>query len=96
MSTKRRQRHSPEQIVRKLRTCSHGAGRRWTRGAARQRSRRDLLREMGSVWFDRRLADDLREEAPAAYKDLRAVLRAQRDLLRITRELRPVLAYKGR
>ncbi|MDZ4686636.1 MAG: RtcB family protein [Planctomycetaceae bacterium] len=79
-----------------LRTCSHGAGRKLTRTAARQRSRRELLREMGHVWFDRRYADDLREEAPAAYKDLRTVLRAQRDLIRIVRELHPVLVYKGR
>jgi tRNA-splicing ligase RtcB len=78
-----------------LRTCSHGAGRRLTRTVARQRSRRDLLREMGTVWFDRRHADDLRDEAPGAYKDLRAVLRAQRGLIRIVRELRPVLVYKG-
>jgi tRNA-splicing ligase RtcB len=79
-----------------LQSCSHGAGRRLTRTAARQRSRRDLLREMQHVWFDRRFADDFREEAPAAYKDLRAVLRAQRDLMRIVRELRPILVYKGR
>ncbi|HUQ68523.1 MAG TPA: RtcB family protein [Planctomycetaceae bacterium] len=79
-----------------LRTCSHGAGRKLTRTAARQRSRRDLFRQMGHIWFDRRYADDLREEAPSAYKDLRTVLRAQRDLIRIVRELHPVLVYKGR
>ena len=50
---------------------------------------------MSGVWFDPRLTDALREESPAAYKDIRAVLRAQRDLVRVTRTLRPVVVYKG-
>ncbi len=40
-------------------------------------------------------ADDLRDEAPSAYKDIRAVLRAQHDMVKVTRTLRPVLNYKG-
>ena len=32
------------------------------------------------VWYDYRLTDNLRDEAPAAYKDIRAVLKAQREL----------------
>ena len=39
--------------------------------------------------------DKLRDEAPAAYKDIRAVLRAQHELVKVTRVLRPVLNYKG-
>ena len=78
-----------------LRTCSHGAGRKLSRSAARQLSDRDVLRAMHDVWFDRRMLAALREEAPGAYKDVRAVLRAQRELTRIVRELRPVLVYKG-
>jgi hypothetical protein len=31
---------------------------------------------------------------PAAYKDIKAVLRAQRDLVKVTRAVRPVLDYK--
>lgn len=42
-----------------------------------------------------RLSDQLRDEAPAAYKDIRAVLRAQHDLVKATRTLRPILSYKG-
>jgi RNA-splicing ligase RtcB len=34
-------------------------------------------------------------EAPSAYKDIRAVARAQRELVKIMRVLRPVLNYKG-
>ena len=63
--------------------------------ARRSVSARQLHRQMGSVWFDHRRDAALREEAPAAYKDVFAVLRAQRDLARIVRQLRPVLSYKG-
>ena len=41
------------------------------------------------------MADALRDEAPAAYKDLGAVMRAQADLTRIVRRVRPRLNYKG-
>jgi tRNA-splicing ligase RtcB len=51
---------------------------------------------MQTVWFDHRCADALREEAPSAYKDIFRVMRAQRELTAIVRELRPVLSYKGR
>ena len=50
---------------------------------------------MQGVWYDYRLSDKRRDEAPAAYKDIKAVLRAQRDLVKVTRVLRPVLNYKG-
>ena len=77
-------------------SSSHGAGRRLSRSEARQTIRtKDLERQLKNVWFDHRLADQLRDEAPAAYKDIHAVMRAQRDLTRIVRELRPVLSYKG-
>jgi tRNA-splicing ligase RtcB len=38
----------------------------------------------------------LREEAPAAYKDIHAVLRAQGELVKVIRKLRPLVSYKGR
>lgn len=41
----------------------------------------------GGVWFDYRQTDRLRDEAPGAYKDIRAVVRAQRDLVKVTRVL---------
>jgi len=79
-----------------LSSCSHGAGRRLSRAdAARKIFPRELARQMGRVWFDERRAAALCDEAPAAYKDIRKVLRAQRDLVCITRELRPILSYKG-
>lgn len=79
-----------------LASSSHGAGRRLSRGAARARVRRqDLARQLANVWVDPRTAGRLVDEAPAAYKDIDAVMRAQRDLVRIIRRLHPVLCYKG-
>jgi tRNA-splicing ligase RtcB (3'-phosphate/5'-hydroxy nucleic acid ligase) len=79
-----------------LASSAHGAGRVLSRSAARsQISERDLRRQLADVWFDVRLASRLRDEAPAAYKDLHAVLRAQEDLVTVTRVVRPLLTYKG-
>jgi tRNA-splicing ligase RtcB len=67
-----------------------------SREAARKRfSARELARQMKGVWFDPRCADRLRDEAPRAYKDVRSVMRAQHELVRVIRTLRPVLTYKG-
>jgi RNA-splicing ligase RtcB len=41
-------------------------------------------------WFRQYL-----EEAPGAYKEIGAVMRAQKELVRVVRRLRPVLIYKG-
>ncbi len=77
-------------------SSSHGAGRSLGRAeASRTIGRQRLLHEMRGVWFDQRQADRLRDEAPSAYKDIHAVMRAQRELTRIERELRPLLSYKG-
>jgi len=77
-------------------SSAHGAGRVLSRTAARhQVTERDFHRQMAGIWFDSRKADGLRDEAPSAYKDIRAVLRAQKDMVKVTRTLRPVLNYKG-
>ncbi len=79
-----------------LMSSSHGAGRRLSRGAARAQVRRkDLARQLAGVWIDPRTASRLADEAPVAYKDLDAVMRAQRSLVRIIRCVRPVLCHKG-
>lgn len=79
-----------------LTSSSHGAGRRLSRSAARARIRRkDLARQLANVWIDPRIMGRLVDEAPAAYKDIDVVMRAQRDLVRIVRRVRPVLCYKG-
>jgi len=79
-----------------LNSCSHGAGRRLSRDAARRQiGARQLERELGGIWCDRRRFDVLREEAPSAYHDIEKVMQAQKDLVRVVRRLRPLLSYKG-
>lgn len=77
-------------------SSSHGAGRIMSRTEARRAfTTQRLADQMRGVWFDHRLAHRLRDEAPGAYKDIGAVMRAQRELTRIVRRLEPVLVYKG-
>jgi tRNA-splicing ligase RtcB len=77
-------------------SSSHGAGRAMSRGEAAQAiSPRQLAREMRGVWFDTSHCRQLCDEAPSAYKDVQAVMRAQRELTRMDRVLRPLLSYKG-
>jgi tRNA-splicing ligase RtcB len=79
-----------------LRSSAHGAGRLLSRQAARERfDRRDLQRQMQKIWYDPRLSDSLREESPKSYKDVRSVLKAQSELVKIERMLKPMLVYKG-
>jgi tRNA-splicing ligase RtcB len=79
-----------------LRSSAHGAGRRFSRAAAREQfGVANLKHQMRNVWFDPRKAHMMREESPHAYKDIRAVLRAQSELVRVTRILKPILAYKS-
>jgi tRNA-splicing ligase RtcB len=77
-------------------SSAHGAGRMLSRTAAREKvTEREFRRQMAGIWYDFRIAGSLRDEAPSAYKDIRAVLQAQRELVKVTRTLRPVLNYKG-
>jgi tRNA-splicing ligase RtcB (3'-phosphate/5'-hydroxy nucleic acid ligase) len=50
---------------------------------------------VAGVWYDHRKAGRLVEEAPAAYKDITKVMRAQGELVRVERRLRPLLSFKG-
>jgi tRNA-splicing ligase RtcB len=77
-------------------SSSHGAGRRMSRGEAHTKiSVRDLRRQMAAVRFDEGSIERLVDEAPAAYKDIEDVMRAQRELTKIVGRLRPVISYKG-
>ncbi len=81
---------------RSLCSSSHGAGRRLARGEAFRTIRvREVARQLQGVFYDHRLTAKLRDEAPGAYKDIDAVLRAQRELTKVRRRLRPVLGFKG-
>lgn len=83
-------------LAESLCSSSHGAGRALSRSeAVKQIGERQLTREMRSVWFNERQAGRLRDEAPSAYKNIFAVMRAQRELTQVVRRLEPVLSYKA-
>jgi len=75
-------------------SCSHGAGRRMSRGQAKSRlTLADLKRETEGV--ECRKDAGVLDEAPSAYKDIGAVMAAQHDLVRIVHTLRQVVCIKG-
>ena len=75
-------------------SCSHGAGRRMSRNQARKtisvHSHEEALRKVEC----RKDASTL-DETPSAYKDIDAVMEAQRDLVEPVHTLRQVLCVKG-
>ena len=77
-------------------SASHGAGRRMGRKEAKRRLTTSQLEAAmrGRTWQSDK-ADDLLDEAPMAYKDIRTVMADQADLVRVDHELRAVLNYKG-
>jgi tRNA-splicing ligase RtcB len=77
-------------------SCSHGAGRRMSRGEARRSlTASDLRRQMaGKVWLEGR-AEQLIDESPAAYKDVEQVMADQTDLVQVDAVLHQILNYKG-
>ncbi|MBI3829336.1 MAG: RtcB family protein [Planctomycetes bacterium] len=79
-------------------SCSHGAGRRMSRTEARQRiGVKDLRRQLAHVVYPAHpgIERALVEEAPAAYKDIKEVLREQDDLVRPLLRLEPLAVLKG-
>lgn len=77
-------------------SSSHGAGRLFSRSDAKALvTERDVREQMGNVAFEDARARSLRDEAPAVYRDLRVVLEAQRDLVRVVRTLRPIVSFKA-
>ncbi|MBX3422194.1 MAG: RtcB family protein [Pirellulaceae bacterium] len=76
-------------------SSAHGAGRAMSRTEAAQRiEHRQLTGLMSDITYRQDWANLLRDEAPQAYKDLRLVMQAQHDLVRIERHLKPILNDK--
>ena len=77
-------------------SCSHGAGRRLSRTAAKRTLDADTLREQmaGRTWLANQ-ADSLIDESPAAYKPIAQVMANQQDLVTIDHQLHQILNYKG-
>lgn len=77
-------------------SCSHGAGRVLSRSHARAGiTRAAFERSMSRVVYPRGDPRRLVEEAPAAYRDIRRVIAAQRDLIEPLVRLEPLLVLKG-
>ena len=75
-------------------SCSHGAGRMMSRTAARKRFT-VADHEAATAGVECRKDKDVIDETPAAYKDIDAVMEAQRDLVEIVYTLKQVLCVKG-
>jgi tRNA-splicing ligase RtcB len=77
-------------------SCSHGAGRRLGRKAAKRELSVDSLREaMGDRAWDDSIAEKLVDEHPDAYKDISEVMADQADLVEVVHELHQVVNLKG-
>ena len=75
-------------------SCSHGAGRRMSRTAARKMfSREDLAKQTAGV--ECRKDEGVIDEIPASYKDIDAVMAAQSDLVEVVATLKQILCVKG-
>jgi tRNA-splicing ligase RtcB len=75
-------------------SCSHGAGRKMSRGAAKRAfNADDLARQTAGV--ECRKDVGVLDEIPGAYKDIKAVMRNQSDLVKIVAEIKQVVCVKG-
>jgi len=75
-------------------SCSHGAGRVMSRTAARAQITLKQHRE-ATAHVECRKDAGVIDESPAAYKDIDAVMAAQRDLVEVVHTLRQVVCIKG-
>lgn len=75
-------------------SCSHGAGRRMSRTEARKRFTLEDHRE-ATAGVSCRQDEGVIDETPMAYKDIDAVMRAQRELVDVVHTLRQVVCVKG-
>ena len=75
-------------------SCSHGAGRVMSRTEAKRRfTRADMERVLEGV--ESRKDEGVIDEIPMAYKDIDAVMRAQRELVEVVHTLKQVVCVKG-
>lgn len=75
-------------------SCSHGAGRRMSRTAAKKKfTREDLERQTEGV--ECRKDAGVIDEIPSAYKNIDEVMRNQNDLVEVVAQLKQVVCVKG-
>jgi tRNA-splicing ligase RtcB len=75
-------------------SCSHGAGRKMSRTAARKLFT-VAQHEAATAGVECRKDEDVIDETPAAYKDIDAVMEAQKDLVEIVHTLKQIVCVKG-
>ncbi|MFI5444202.1 RtcB family protein [Polaromonas sp. UC242_47] len=75
-------------------SCSHGAGRVMSRGEAKRRFTLADHRA-ATEGVECRKDKDVIDETPAAYKDIDAVMLAQKDLVEVVHTLKQVVCVKG-
>ncbi len=75
-------------------SCSHGAGRRHSRGEAKRLFDLDAL-AVQTAGVECRKDASVLDEIPGAYKDIDAVMAAQADLVSVEHTLKQVLCVKG-
>jgi tRNA-splicing ligase RtcB (3'-phosphate/5'-hydroxy nucleic acid ligase) len=75
-------------------SCSHGAGRKMSRSAAKRLiTLEDHIKATEGI--ECRKDEDVIDESPAAYKDIDAVIAAQNDLIEVVHTLKQILCIKG-
>jgi tRNA-splicing ligase RtcB len=75
-------------------SCSHGAGRKMSRNAAKRQFSLDDLK-LQTQGVECRKDSGLIDEIPGAYKDIDAVMAAQSDLVEVVHTLKQVMCVKG-
>jgi tRNA-splicing ligase RtcB len=75
-------------------SCSHGAGRVHSRGAAKRKFSIEE-HEAATAGIECRKDSGVLDETPMAYKDIDAVMAAQEDLVEPVHQLRQVVCVKG-
>ncbi len=75
-------------------SCSHGAGRKLSRGAAKRSfTKEDLERQTGGVECRKDMG--VLDEIPGAYKSIETVMKNQEDLVEVVAEIKQVVCVKG-
>jgi tRNA-splicing ligase RtcB len=83
-------------VAESLWSSSHGAGRVMDRALARRRiGRQTLEQELLDVTVAPSIRMRLAEESPSAYRDVHAVMRAQRELVRVRRVVRGFVVHRA-
>ena len=81
-------------VAESFNSCSHGAGRKMSRGKAKRHfTSEDLLKQTAGV--ECRKDSGVLDEIPGAYKSIEAVMKNQEDLVEVVAEIKQVVCVKG-